>query len=105
MVQRLEVGVLDSILSVDLLDYELTVGTSGDLRDTCEMSHLQSPDQSLVLGDVVGRLAEITAAGVFHRAVIGKENEADSSRSRITPGSAIRFEESLMQLVLRLRHR
>lgn len=95
--QRLHVRVLDLPAARHLLDDELGVHADPDRgRRIQRLRGLQPGDQALVLGDVVGRHADVLRRlrqrlprpGVDHRRAVPR-------RTRIPPGAAVRLDDEL----------
>ena len=86
--QRLEPLVLHPVLAVDLLDQQLAVREHRDLGEAQRRNVLESPDQGLVLGDVVGLRAQEPATSADDLAV-PLDDESGACRTGVSPRASV----------------
>jgi hypothetical protein len=94
-VQRLQLGVLDAVLAVDLLGDQL--GVVDDL-DRCRADRggaLEPQQERAVLGDVVGRVADRHRGLVEHPAVGRRDDRGGGRGTRVAAGAAVHVDDDL----------
>ena len=96
-VQRLQAGVLDLVPALDLARDQLRVVDHVDLRGTQLTRQLQAQQHGLVLGDVVGGLADVGAAlGQLLPGAVGGHG-GHRGRARVAARAAIHVDGHAIQ--------
>jgi len=104
-VQRLEVGVLHPVPPRELAHDELAVHEDGEALDAAVERQLEPGQKRLVLGDVVGRLADDVAQLLDELPLGGEQARGDPGRAGIASRPAVDVEVVTHVVTVRREHR
>ncbi len=103
LVERDELGRLDPVSPVHLLDHQLGIQINLEPVWFPIFGGLEAVKQGVVLGFVVGHPPEISVEPSEAHAALVLDHDADGGVARIAPGGAVREEPQDLQAITRMR--